>query len=147
MTQSRSFAALALLVLLTPLSAPTDEIEATELAAMELRPLAGFPGVSSSFLIGRFDEVGLYAAHATMEEGSVFPPHTHPDDRLTIVLDGVMYLGEGGSAEVENAVAYPAGTAAVTPAGTAHFMLAPEGDVRVLEIGAGPSGTTFVGTD
>ncbi|MEO1722354.1 MAG: cupin domain-containing protein [Pseudomonadota bacterium] len=147
MFQPHAFATLAFVALLSPLGAQADQIEATELATMELQPLPTFPGVATGFLIGGFDVDGLYAAQATMAQGSVFPPHTHPDDRLTIVLDGVMYLGEGDTAELEDAVAYPAGTAAITPAGIAHFMLAPKGDVRVLEIGAGPSGTAFLTAD
>ena len=113
--------------------------------AMPLAALAAFPGVSNGFLTGRFDREGLYVAQGLMEQGSVFPPHAHPDQRVTVVLEGTMMLGEGEAFDEAALVAYPAGTVAMTPAGTFHFMAAPDGDVRVLEIGSGPSGATFAG--
>lgn len=123
---------------------PRQGITKLEPGTTILQPLPAFPGVSNGFLIGSFGEAGLYAAEGEMAAGSTFPPHMHPDMRLTIVVSGTMYLGEGQTADPAALVAYPAGTAAITPAGTPHYMAAPDGDVRVLEIGAGPSGFEFI---
>ncbi|MGF1476289.1 MAG: cupin domain-containing protein [Geminicoccaceae bacterium] len=120
------------------------EIREVTLNQIELQDLAAFPGVSSGFLVGTFDTEGLYAARAVMRDGAVFPAHSHPDMRLTIVLSGTMYLGEGERFDEAALKRFPEGTAAITPAGTHHFMAASDGDVTVLEIGSGPSGTTFL---
>ncbi|MEO0363195.1 MAG: cupin domain-containing protein [Pseudomonadota bacterium] len=145
----RRVAPLALMLAFAAGPAPAEDagpktVTKIELGAADLTPLAAFPGVSNAFLIGEFAEAGLYAAEGEMAAGSAFPPHTHPDARLTIVLSGTMYLGEGETADPGRLVAYPAGTAAITPAGAAHYMAALDGDVRVLEIGAGPSGLTLI---
>lgn len=112
-------------------------------ADMELMPNPNLTGVSAAFVQGAFDAEGVFVAASTMTAGSVFPAHAHPDARVTVVTAGTMYLGEGAAMDEDALVAYPAGTAAITPAGTMHFMVAQDGDFSVLEIGAGPSGTTF----
>lgn len=100
-------------------------------------------GVASAFILGDFTTPGLYAAQGEMKEGAVFPPHTHPDQRLSIVTSGTMYLGTGETYDQDKLVAYPVGTMAITPAGVPHFMIALDGDVTILEIGSGPSGSKF----
>lgn len=86
----------------------------------------------------------MFVAASTMEADSVFPAQLHPDARVTYVTEGVMYLSVGEAMDEATLVAYPAGTAAVTPAGIVHWMAAREGAFSVLEIGAGPSETAFV---
>lgn len=113
------------------------------IADMELMPNPTLAGVSAAFVQGSFDAEGVFVAASTMAAGSVFLPHDHPDARVTVVTSGTMYLGEGAAVDEGALVAYPAGTAAITLAGTVHFMVARDGDFSVLEIGAGPSGTTF----
>ena len=120
-------------------------IEKVEFGTLTHRPLPAFPGVGNVFLIGAFDQPGLYAAQGEMKQGATFPPHSHPDTRLSIVTSGTMYLGFGETYDAAKLVAYPVGTMAITPAGTPHFMAAPVGDVTVLEIGSGPSGAQFFG--
>ena len=132
----------ALLTLLLVTPAAAQEITSVPLAGMELNPTP-FDGVAAAFVTGAFDAEGLYAANSVLSDGAFFPPHAHPDDRLTLVLEGTMHLGTGTSETETDETAYPAGTAVLTPAGTMHWMAARSGDVRVLEIGAGPSGTTF----
>jgi quercetin dioxygenase-like cupin family protein len=100
-------------------------------------------GVSAAFVVGAFDADGLYAARSTMAKGAVFPPHRHTDLRLTQVLSGTMYLAEGNVIDDAMLVAYPAGSVALTPPGTWHYMVAKDGDFTVLEIGSGPSETEF----
>ncbi len=118
-------------------------IEMIELDKLTHTPIPAFPGVASIFIVGAFDRAGLYAAQGEMKQGAVFPPHSHPDMRLSIVTSGTMYLGFGETFDPAKLVAYPVGTMAITPANTPHFMSSLDGDVTVLEIGAGPSGASF----
>lgn len=124
---------------LVPASA--QDLTAFDLDRMVLNAHPAVEGVSAAFLAGAFDAEGLYAANSVLEEGALFPPHAHPDDRLSIVLEGTMYLGTGEEADPKAETAYPAGTAVLTPAGTFHWMAARDGDIRILEIGSGPSGS------
>ncbi|MEM9356805.1 MAG: cupin domain-containing protein [Pseudomonadota bacterium] len=123
--------------------ATQPEIQQIDLSKLTHKQLARFPGVSNAFLLGAFNKPGLYAAHGIMAAGTKFPPHQHPDVRLSIVVSGTMYLGQGETFEEDKLVAYPVGTVAITPANTPHFMFAKDGDVKILEIGAGPSGAKF----
>ncbi len=122
-----------------------EPIRKLTLSEIPLRALEKFPGVSSAFLTGAFNAPGLYAAQGVMTKGSTFPPHSHPDIRLSVVVSGTMYLGQGEAFDTAKLIAFPAGSVAITPANTPHFMAAPDGDVRILEIGSGPSGATFFG--
>ncbi len=134
---------LTLALLAPPAVAQEGAIRQLDLSAMELAAHPLFTGVEAAFLTGAFDAEGLYAANSVMQRGSTFPPHAHPDLRLTVVISGTMYLGEGAEIRPEEARPYPAGTIALTPPGTMHYMLALEDDVRILEIGSGPSGSDF----
>ena len=122
--------------------------EGIEILALDEMGLAAHPslrGVEGAMVAGAFDAPGFYAANSVMREGAVFPPHAHPDDRLSLVVSGTMHLGTGPMVDPASERAVPAGSAALTPAGTTHYMVAREGDVRILEIGAGPSATNFPG--
>lgn len=123
--------------------AAAAQVTAFDLAEMTLNAHPMLEGVSAAFLTGAFDAEGLYVANSVMADGAFFPPHAHPDDRITYVVEGTMYLGTGSDAEAGAETAHPAGTAMLTPAGTFHWMAARDGDVRILEIGSGPSGSVL----
>lgn len=124
--------------------APEPRIRSVELGKMTLKQIGTLPGISNAFIEGTFDTPGLYAAYGKMAKGSRFPPHSHPDVRLTVVTSGTMYLGEGETFDEAKLVAYSVGMVAITPANVPHFMDAKDNDVTVLEIGSGPSGARFV---
>ena len=94
-------------------------------------------GVAVAFVTGAFDADGLYAANSVLREGALVPPHAHPDDRLSFVVEGTMYPGTGAEVRPDAQTAFSAGTAVLTPVGTFHWMAARDGDVRLLEIGSG----------
>lgn len=129
----------------SPSNAQTAEtstaVQKIQPSGMERKESPKLPGVSAAFIVGAFDQPGLYAAYSVMKKGSSFPLHEHPDIRMTVVVSGTMYLGNDTGGEI---VAYPAGTIAITPAGTPHSMVARDGDFAVLEIGSGPSATKFI---
>jgi quercetin dioxygenase-like cupin family protein len=122
------------------LAGPIDKITLSE---VNLTANPRLEGVSAAFIVGAFDASGLYAARSTMVNGAVFPPHRHNDLRMTQVLSGTMYLAEGEVIDEAKLVAYPAGSVAITPPGTWHYMVAKDGDFTVLELGSGPSETEF----
>lgn len=118
------------------------EVKKLDLTTM---PLNATPieGVSSAMVSGSMGQEGVFGANAIMSDGSVFPPHTHPDARMSLVIEGTMYLGVGEEVEPGKETAYQAGTVALTPAGVPHWMAARDGDVRILEIGTGPTVTNW----
>lgn len=104
-------------------------------------------GVASAVAVGDPSTASLYALLGKMDEGTVFPLHRHPDDRITTVMSGVMYYGVGEEIDLESAVAYPSGSVVYTPAGTTHYMWAKEGELIAQETGFGPTGIDFIESD
>jgi quercetin dioxygenase-like cupin family protein len=71
-------------------------------------------------------------------------PHTHPDQRISVVLEGTIHVGFGETFDDAAVVAIPAGGMYVAPAGTPHYVWAKEGAAIYQESGVGPTATTFV---
>lgn len=110
-------------------------------------PVYAPPGQSSiraRWLTGGEAGPGLYALRVELDAGARLPPHTHPDDRLTTVLEGTLWIGFGAAMDPAAAVPVPAGSAVLAPAGTPHWVWARDGAVRYQENGAGPTKTRFL---
>ena len=133
-------------ILIAALCAPSLALADISKVNLLDMPLGQTPldGVSSAMVSGAMDADGTFGANALMEDGSVFPPHSHPDARLSLVLEGTMHLGMGDAVDPGAEEVFEAGTVAITPAGIAHWMAARDGDVRILEIGTGPTTTDWV---
>lgn len=100
-------------------------------------------GVQSAIALGDPTTSELYVMFGKMEAGAEFPAHTHPDDRITTVISGVMYYGTGEQSDRANIQTYPAGSVVYTPAGTPHYMLAKDEETVMQETGRGPTGLEF----
>lgn len=102
------------------------------------------PILRSAWLIGNESQPGLYLLRVKLADGGRIPPHTHPDDRVTTVLSGTLFVGFGATVEESRGVAIPTGAAYLAPAGVAHFVWAKAGDVEYQEMGQGPTGAVFL---
>lgn len=130
------------LLLAAPVAA--QEVETVDFAAQSMRAHPEFEGVENALALGSPGaDAGAFVANSMMFEGALFPPHTHPNERLSLVLEGVMYLGVGDTVDPSNEIAVPAGSAARVPAGVMHYMISRDGDVRIAEIGTAPSPSAF----
>lgn len=116
---------------------------ATTEPSLAWRPDARLPGVASAKGVGDPAQPGLYAMFGRMAKDSRFPPHAHPDGRLTTVIYGTMYLGLGDAFDESKVTAYPSGSVVFTPANTMHYMWAKDGTVVMQEAGSGPTGMKF----
>lgn len=99
------------------------------------------PGLKAAWLVGGEKESGLYALRVQLAAGTKIPPHTHPDDRYSVVLAGTLYVGFGTTVDESAMVAVPAGAVYVAPAHQPHYLRARDGDVVYQESGSGPTGT------
>ncbi len=133
------------MTLIAALSLPSLAIAEVSKLILSEMPLNQTPieGVSSAMMSGAMDAEGVFGANAIMEDGSIFPPHSHPDARMSLVIEGTMYLGVGTSIDPSAEQVFEAGSVALTPAGVPHWMAARDGDVRILEIGTGPTTTDW----
>ncbi|MBK8755157.1 MAG: cupin domain-containing protein [Candidatus Competibacteraceae bacterium] len=76
--------------------------------------------------------------------GGKIPPHTHPDERVTTVLSGTLFVGFGATFDETGMVSIPTGAVYVAPAQTPHYVWAKDGAVSYQEMGIGPTGTSFI---
>ncbi|MEM8505392.1 MAG: cupin domain-containing protein [Cyanobacteria bacterium P01_D01_bin.1] len=100
-------------------------------------------GVESAIALGNPSDSALYVLFGKMSPDTPFPAHSHPDDRITTVLSGVMYYGIGETFDPAQVQAYPPGSVVYTSAGTPHFMQTKEAETIMQETGFGPTGMTF----
>lgn len=111
---------------------------------IQWRTHSSIAGVESAIAIGNPSASALYVLLGKMDEGTIFPAHTHPDNRITTVLSGVMYYGTGEQFDPTNVQAYPSGSVVYTPAGVPHYMWSKEGEIIAQETGFGPTGLEFI---
>ena len=146
MTVSRLIATTALVALAGFGLSQTYSYDAVTPKAFVWQDVPLVQGMRSANLLGDGSRAELYTSVGDIPAGAVFPGHTHPDDRFTIVVAGTMYFGVGDSLEEVEFTPYPAGSVVYTPAGVPHFMWAKDGSVTVQEVGFGPTGATFLET-
>lgn len=101
-------------------------------------------GNEIAWFVGAPDKQGIYAQRVKIPAGGRIAPHTHPDERFSIVLEGTIYVGFGETFEEAKVVAIPAGGMYVAPAGVAHFVWAKDGAATYQESGFGPTASTFI---
>jgi quercetin dioxygenase-like cupin family protein len=102
------------------------------------------PALQGAWVLGAEARPGPYLLRVKLAAGGRIPPHTHPDERITTVLSGTIYVGFGETFDETNAVAIPAGGVYVAPAGVPHFVWARGGNAVYQEAGVGPTATVFV---
>lgn len=92
-------------------------------------PAPGIDGLEAAWVLGAEDRPGPYLLRVRLAEGGRIPPHTHPDERTTTVLSGVLHVGLGATFDPEALVAVPAGGVYVIAADAPHFLWARTGAV------------------
>lgn len=108
-------------------------------------PAAATPDAAqSTMVVGAADKAGLYAQRVRMPAGAKILPHTHPDERISVVLEGTIYVGFGEKFDESKVVAVPAGAVYVAPAGVPHYVWAKDGPALYQEGGMGPTGAKFI---
>ncbi len=101
-------------------------------------------GNEIAWLVGAPDKQGVYAQRVKIPSGARIAPHTHPDDRFSVVLEGTLYVGFGEMFDEAQVVAIPTGGMYVAPAGVAHYVWARDGAAIYQESGSGPTATNFI---
>src|SRR5688572_3934598 len=108
------------------------------------RAVSHTPGASAITLLGDGREAGMYVFRVRFAQGTKGAPHTHPDERFTLVVSGILYVGFGESFDESLMVPVRQGSVYVAPAGRAHYLWARDGEVVIQESGVKPTATAFV---
>ena len=102
-------------------------------------------GSQNAVLVGDPSKPGLYVVRNKWLKGDHFSrPHSHPNDRFIMVLDGTWWMGSGTSFDPEHSVAMPAGTFVTHFGKQVHWDGAKDEDAVLLIMGEGPATATEV---
>jgi quercetin dioxygenase-like cupin family protein len=101
------------------------------------------PGLRAAWVLGAEQKPGLYLLRVHLAAGARVPPHTHPDERTTTVLNGTIHVGFGETFDETRMVAVPAGAVYVAPAHVPHYVWARDGEAMYQESGIGPTATVI----
>jgi quercetin dioxygenase-like cupin family protein len=102
------------------------------------------PALEYAWVLGNDPKPGPYVLRVKLAAGGKIAPHTHPDERVTTVLEGTIYIGFGQSFDESKLVAIVAGAVCVIPAGVPHYVCARDRAAIYQETGVGATGTFFV---
>ena len=95
-------------------------------------------------ITGDVQTPGVYVVRYRFPANFKVPPHSHPDDRVVIVLSGTLYVGYGERFDEGALKALPAGSTWTEPAKQPHFVWTKDGEVMLQVVGTGPSTTVPV---
>lgn len=103
----------------------------------------GNPGQQIAWVLGGDKQPGPYILRVKLAQGARIPVHTHPDDRITTVTKGTVFVGFGSIFDETRVRAIPTGAVYLAPAEQSHYVWARDGDVEYQESGIGPTTTDF----
>ena len=101
------------------------------------------PGAKVAVLEGPLNEATPITFRLKLPADYRIPAHWHPGIEHVTVLSGTFYMGTGDVLDASNAMAVPAGGAAIMQPRTNHYAIT-RGEVVVQVHGVGPWGITYV---
>lgn len=101
-------------------------------------------GSMNAVLVGDSAKAGLYASRTKFSSGYRVEPHSHPNEKIVMVLSGTVWVGYGEQFDESKMKAMPAGSVWTEPPNQPHFAWAKEGEVILHVVGNGPTGTNPV---
>lgn len=134
------------------LAQPRGDAERVRLSPSEyldletIKDRGGAPGTApleSRILKGDPSRLGLYTILLKVPPHTRLAAHSHPDDRVATVVEGVWYVGYGDRFDDSALKALPPGSFFTEPAGVPHFARTGDTAVVVQITGVGPTGTDY----
>lgn len=116
-------------------------VKPDEIAWKEIRKS---PPLFRAMIHGEQEKAGSFTFRVRAAAGHRLLPHTHPDERVITVLEGVYWSAMGDTWDESKLIAFPAGSFYVVPAGVPHFSAVLEGETTFQESGIGPSRNDMV---
>jgi quercetin dioxygenase-like cupin family protein len=102
-------------------------------------------GTYQARAVGDPTKAGPYAIRVRIPAGTRILPHSHPEDRIVVVLGGTVQVGVGETFDEQKMTAMPPGSVYTELARQAHYSWAKDAGVVLHVTGIGPTGTTDVG--
>jgi quercetin dioxygenase-like cupin family protein len=102
-------------------------------------------GAQQAVVVGDPTKPGFYMVYNKWTKGNHFSkPHSHPNDRFIVVLQGTWWVGSGPNFDPANGtVPMPAGSFVTHYAKQVHWDGAKDEDTVLLIMGEGPATSTL----
>ncbi len=126
----------------TPAQSPG--LKLTMVRPAELKFVAMPNGTFQAAVVGDATKPGPYAVRTRLPAGLRIPPHSHPEERIVLIMSGTLYVGLGNRFDEAKMTPLPAGSVFTEPANQRHFTWARDGEVILHLTGNGPTATTWV---
>jgi len=104
---------------------------------------SGNAGTQTVVLKGDPTKPGLYSMLLRVGPNTRIEAHSHPDDRVAMVISGTWYFGYGAKFDEKALKMLPPGSFYTEPPNTNHFAMTRGEGVTIQITGTGPSGTTY----
>ena len=97
-------------------------------------------GAQNAVVVGDPSKPGFYMVYNKWTKGNHFSrPHSHPNDRYIVVLQGTWWVGTGPKFDPANTTPMPAGSFVTHFANQVHWDGAKDEDTVLLIMGEGPA--------
>jgi quercetin dioxygenase-like cupin family protein len=96
----------------------------------------------TAVLFGDPNKPGPYVVRLRWLPGNMSRPHSHPNDRFFVVIEGTWWMGSGDKFDPDSTVPVPAGTYVIHHAGQVHYDGAKKEPVVIQVWGMGPATST-----
>jgi Domain of unknown function (DUF4437) len=106
--------------------------------------VGGELGMQQANLYGDPTKPGLYIIRLRFPSGVMSHPHSHPDDRMSVVLKGTWWTSTSENFDPKTAVPIKVGGYMMHPKGEVHYDGSRGGEVILQMVGFGPSGKKAV---
>src|SRR6202041_1387014 len=104
---------------------------------------SGVGGIQTIVLSGDPAKAGPYAIELMIPAHTHIAAHSHPDNRLAMVVSGEWHFGYGSKADDAQTSALTQGAFYTEPANAPHFAFTGDQPATVFITGTGPSDTHF----
>src|SRR5262245_48645430 len=105
---------------------------------------SGVAGIQTVVVKGDPSKAGLYTLLLRLGPNQKIEAHSHPDDRVAVVVSGTWYFAYGRQFDESKLRALPPGSFYTEPPNVDHFAMTKGEGVTIQISGTGPSNTTYV---
>ncbi|MBR0971246.1 MULTISPECIES: cupin domain-containing protein [Bradyrhizobium] len=104
-------------------------------------------GTQSTVLHGNPGKPGLYTVRVKVPANSKMPVHSHPDERVRVIISGTYYSALGDKVDASKLLSFPPGTFSHVPPKVWQFAETRDEEVVFEITGIGPTGIDYLNAE
>lgn len=104
-------------------------------------------GTQTTVLHGNPGKPGLYTVRLKIPANSKMPVHSHPDERVRVIISGTYYSALGDKVDASKLLSFPPGTFSHVPPKVWQFAETRNEEVIFEITGIGPTGIDYLNAE